>query len=77
MADAIMLRTDDHAKIEELAHYATVPVINGLTDDSHPCQILADLLTLHRTWQGTAGAGAGLAGRWQQCAQFDRSRRPD
>ena len=46
MADAIMLRTDDHAKIEELAHYATVPVINGLTDQSHPCQIMADLLTL-------------------------------
>ena len=46
MADAIMLRTDDHAKIEELAHYATVPVINGLTDRSHPCQIMADLLTL-------------------------------
>lgn len=46
MVDVIMLRTDDHAKIEELAHYATVPVINGLTDDSHPCQIMADLLTL-------------------------------
>ncbi len=46
MADVIMLRTDDHAKIEELAHYASVPVINGLTDDSHPCQIMADLLTL-------------------------------
>ena len=46
MADAIMLRTDDHAKIEELAHYASVPVINGLTDQSHPCQIMADLLTL-------------------------------
>jgi len=46
MADAIMLRTDDHAKIEELARYATVPVINGLTDLSHPCQILADLQTL-------------------------------
>lgn len=46
MVDAIMLRTDDHAKIEELAHYATVPVINGLTDESHPCQIMADLLTL-------------------------------
>ncbi len=46
MADAIMLRTDDHAKLEELAHYATVPVINGLTDRSHPCQIMADLLTL-------------------------------
>lgn len=46
MADAIMLRTDDHAKIEELARYATVPVINGLTDLSHPCQIMADLLTV-------------------------------
>ena len=46
MADAIMLRTDDHAKVEELAHYASVPVINGLTDTSHPCQIMADLLTL-------------------------------
>ena len=46
MVDAIMIRTDDHAKIDELAHFATVPVINGLTDQSHPCQIMADLLTL-------------------------------
>jgi ornithine carbamoyltransferase len=46
MVDAIMLRTDDHAKIEEMARYATVPVINGLTDKSHPCQIIADLLTV-------------------------------
>lgn len=46
MADAIMLRTDDHAKVEELARYASVPVINGLTDLSHPCQIMADLLTV-------------------------------
>ncbi|MYL96213.1 ornithine carbamoyltransferase [Novosphingobium sp. FGD1] len=46
MVDAIMIRTDDHAKIEELAHYADVPVINGLTDLSHPCQIVADLLTI-------------------------------
>ena len=46
MADAIMLRTDDHAKLEELAHHADVPVINGLTDKSHPCQVMADLLTL-------------------------------
>ena len=46
MADAIMIRTDDHAKIEELARHADVPVINGLTDASHPCQIMADLLTV-------------------------------
>ena len=44
--DAIMIRTDDHDKVEELAHYASVPVINGLTDLSHPCQIVADLLTV-------------------------------
>ena len=46
MVDVIMLRTDDHAKIEEMARHATVPVINGLTDRSHPCQIVADLLTI-------------------------------
>ncbi|WP_374406942.1 ornithine carbamoyltransferase [Pelagerythrobacter sp.] len=46
MADAIMLRTDDHAKAEEMARHAGVPVINGLTDRSHPCQIVADLLTV-------------------------------
>ena len=46
MADAIMVRTDDHAKIEQMAHYAHVPIINGLTDRSHPCQIVADLLTM-------------------------------
>ncbi|MBB5987479.1 ornithine carbamoyltransferase [Sphingobium lignivorans] len=46
MVDAIMIRTDDHAKIDEMAHHADVPVINGLTDLSHPCQIVADLLTV-------------------------------
>lgn len=44
--DAIMLRTDDPAKLEEMAAHASVPVINGLTDRSHPCQIMADLLTI-------------------------------
>ena len=46
MVDAIMIRTDDHAKALEMARHATVPVINGLTDRSHPCQIVADLLTV-------------------------------
>ena len=46
MVDAILIRTDDHAKVEEMARHATVPVINGLSDRSHPCQIVADLLTL-------------------------------
>ncbi|KHL24533.1 ornithine carbamoyltransferase [Croceibacterium mercuriale] len=55
MADAIMIRTDDHAKLLELAHHATVPVINGLTDLSHPCQIMADLLTLHERGRSLAG----------------------
>ncbi|APG62261.1 ornithine carbamoyltransferase [Sphingorhabdus lutea] len=44
--DAIMIRTDDHEKIEQMAKYASVPVINGLTDLSHPCQIMADMLTI-------------------------------
>ena len=57
--DAIMIRTDDHAKIEELAKYASVPVINGLTDLSHPCQIVADLLTV--TEQGKALPGLEVA----------------
>ncbi|WP_375397261.1 ornithine carbamoyltransferase [uncultured Sphingomonas sp.] len=44
--DAIMIRTDDHAKVAEMADHAGVPVINGLTDHSHPCQIVADLQTI-------------------------------
>jgi ornithine carbamoyltransferase len=44
--DAIMLRTDAHQKLVELAEHATVPVINGLTDGSHPCQIMADVMTI-------------------------------
>jgi ornithine carbamoyltransferase len=43
--DAIMIRILDHADMEELARHATVPVINGLTKTSHPCQVMADILT--------------------------------
>jgi ornithine carbamoyltransferase len=60
--DAIMIRTTDHRRLMELAEHATVPVINGLTDATHPCQIMADILTYeeHRgpvkgktfTWTG-------------------------
>ncbi|OLO40644.1 ornithine carbamoyltransferase [Alkalihalophilus pseudofirmus] len=45
--DAIMIRTNSHEKVEELANYSTVPVINALTDYYHPCQGLADLLTIY------------------------------
>jgi ornithine carbamoyltransferase len=44
--DFIMARVYDHADVIELAEFATVPVVNGLTDDAHPCQTLADLLTI-------------------------------
>jgi len=56
--DAIMIRTDDHSKAEALAAHSDVPVINGLTDLSHPCQLLADMQTVieHR--------GTLAASRW-------------
>ncbi len=44
-ADIIMIRTTDHDRLLELAKHASVPVINGLTDDTHPCQIMADVMT--------------------------------
>ncbi len=53
--DAILIRTDDHAKLEELAAFSDVPVINGLTDLSHPCQIVADLLTVIDHGKSLAG----------------------
>ncbi|HHN67370.1 MAG TPA: ornithine carbamoyltransferase, partial [Thermopetrobacter sp.] len=62
MVDAIMIRTFAHATIEELAKHAAVPVINGLTDHSHPCQIMADLLTLRehgKAFQGLKVAWLG------------------
>ncbi len=47
MTDCIMVRTFEHAKAETLANYSSVPVINGLTDDVHPCQLLADMQTYY------------------------------
>jgi ornithine carbamoyltransferase len=46
MVDAVMIRANSHADVERFAQVSTVPVINGLTDKSHPCQIMADLLTI-------------------------------
>ncbi|HEU4498661.1 MAG TPA: ornithine carbamoyltransferase [Sphingomicrobium sp.] len=55
-ADAIMIRTDHHKKAEELAQYAGVPVVNGLTDLTHPCQILADMQTVIERRSKLAGS---------------------
>lgn len=55
MVDAVMIRANDHEDVERFARVATVPVINGLTDRSHPCQILADLLTVEEHRGPVAG----------------------
>ena len=73
--DGIMIRTFAHSEIEELAAHASVPVINGLTDLLHPCQILADLLTV-RQHLGTyekkriawIGDGNNMANSWINAA---------
>lgn len=49
MVDLVVVRTFSHSLVQKLAEHATVPVVNALTDHSHPCQILADLYTLART----------------------------
>jgi ornithine carbamoyltransferase len=53
--DAIMIRTTDHARLLELAEHATVPVINALTDLTHPCQIMADIMTFEEHRGSTKG----------------------
>jgi ornithine carbamoyltransferase len=60
--DAIMIRSTSHASLLELARHATVPVINGLTDQSHPCQIMADLLTLREKKNRLAGLTVAWCG---------------
>ena len=74
-ADIIMIRTDKAQKLKELAAHSTIPVINGLTDESHPCQIMADIMTYegHResitgrivTWSGD---GNNVAQSWIHAA---------
>ncbi|WP_158046976.1 ornithine carbamoyltransferase [Skermanella pratensis] len=60
--DVIMLRTDSEEKLLELAEHATVPVINGLTDRSHPCQIMADVLTFEEHRGPIAGKVVAWSG---------------
>lgn len=73
--DAIMIRTDKPEKLAEMAAHATVPVINGLTDVSHPCQVMADIMTFeeHRgTLDGKVvawtGDGNNVAASWIQAS---------
>jgi len=81
--DAIMLRTTDEAKLLELAEHASVPVINGLTDKTHPCQLMADVMTYEEHKGPIAGAtiawsgdGNNMAASWIHAAQrFDFSLR--
>jgi ornithine carbamoyltransferase len=73
--DGIMIRTFAHADVEELATYASVPVINGLTDLLHPCQVLTDLFTMREHvggWDGKVvawiGDGNNMANSWLNAA---------
>jgi ornithine carbamoyltransferase len=74
--DGIMIRTFDHAEVEELARYAEIPVINGLTDLLHPCQVMADLMTarehlgpdLGRLRVAWIGDGNNMANSWLNAA---------
>jgi ornithine carbamoyltransferase len=68
-ADAIMARLFDHGDVEELAAYADVPVINGLTDDAHPCQTLADLLTVREAFGGFDDVSVAWVGDGNNVAQ--------
>lgn len=60
--DAIMIRTFAQTDIDELVAYGTIPIINGLTDDSHPCQILADLMTIREYKGKTEGVKLAYVG---------------
>ena len=74
--DGIMIRTFAHATVEELARYATIPVINGLTDLLHPCQVLADCLTIQESFGDDlrprriawVGDGNNMANSWLNAA---------
>jgi ornithine carbamoyltransferase len=74
--DAVMIRTFSHAWVEEMARFASIPIINGLTDSFHPCQILADLLTVKENFPELEGRkvlfvgdGNNVARSWINAAQ--------
>jgi len=74
--NGIMIRTFDHQEVEELARWASIPVINGLTDLTHPCQVLADLFTVKEHlggWEGKriawVGDGNNMANSWLEAAE--------
>jgi len=62
MCDGIMARTFEHQKVTDLAKWSKVPVINGLTDYSHPCQAMADLMTLHEHFGNLEGRTMAFIG---------------
>lgn len=71
MVDAVMIRANDHSDVELFAENASVPVINGLTDRSHPCQIMADLQTLEEHGLDLQGARLAWVGDGNNvCASF-------
>ena len=71
MVDAVMIRANNHADVERFAQVSTVPVINGLTDKSHPCQIMADLVTIEEHRGPIAGKTIAWVGDGNNvCSSF-------
>ena len=71
MVDAVMIRANSHADVERFAQVSTVPVINGLTDKSHPCQIMADILTIEEHRGPIAGKTIAWVGDGNNvCSSF-------
>jgi len=71
MVDAVMIRANSHADVERFAQVSSVPVINGLTDKSHPCQIMADILTIEEHRGPIAGKTIAWVGDGNNvCSSF-------
>lgn len=67
--DAVMIRVSDHRLVEELAEHATIPIINALTNDSHPCQIMADLMTIEEKFGSVHGLKIAWFGDYNNVAK--------